>query len=98
MQITCLLHASIPPSFCVEAIESLADGIKGATTAASNLKPPTVKLILVLTSLSASQWDGVSAATSLKVKKQHFCMHDGSMAPNLMVLDPEVASTVPETL
>ena len=55
------------------------------------------RLILVPTSLSASEWNAVSSATNSHGKKQHFGSWDEGQA-DLILLDPDVASTSPEVL
>ncbi|KAI4628902.1 hypothetical protein J4E83_003455 [Alternaria metachromatica] len=90
-----LMHANLAPdNLTVEAMESLVDQEKGS---AVDLKDPTTKLILVPTSLSASEWNNNSSATNPKTKKkQHFASEHA--APDLILLDPEVASTSPRKL
>lgn len=83
-----------PHTMTVEAMEQLVDQGKGN---AENLKDPKVKLILVPTSLSASEWNNTSSATNPQTyKKQHFTSEGA--APDLILLDPEVASTSPRKL
>jgi alcohol dehydrogenase class IV len=90
-----LMHASLAPdNLTVEAMEALVDQEKGSAT---GLKDPTTKLILVPTSLSASEWNSNSSATNPQTKKkQHFASEHA--APDLILLDPEVASTSPRKL
>ncbi|CAI9636920.1 maleylacetate reductase [Alternaria burnsii] len=90
-----LMHANLAPdNLTVEAMEALVDQAKGS---AAGLKDPTIKLILVPTSLSASEWNSNSSATNPQSKKkQHFSSEHA--APNLILLDPEVASTSPRKL
>jgi alcohol dehydrogenase class IV len=92
------LHASLPARFTVEDMEGLVDRETGVTGGTAPLKDPNVKLITVPTSLSASEWNSISSATNLSGKKQHFGSFTGNTAPNLILLDPEVASTAPEQL
>ncbi|CAO2655366.1 Nn.00g104300.m01.CDS01 [Neocucurbitaria sp. VM-36] len=78
----------------VEAMEALVDQEKGRV---ENLKDPRVRLILVPTSLSASEWNNISSATNPNThKKQHFASEHA--APDLILLDLEVASTSPRKL
>lgn len=77
-----------------EAMEALVDQQKGTV---DNLKDPKTRLILIPTSLSASEWNNNSSATSPTTrKKQHFASPNA--APDLILLDPEVASTSPRKL
>jgi alcohol dehydrogenase class IV len=76
-----------------EAMEGLIDQHKGH---AEDLKDPGLKLILVPTSLSASEWNNNSSATNPQSKKQHFSSKGA--APDLILLDPKVASTSPRKL
>jgi alcohol dehydrogenase class IV len=90
-----LLHATLPRDITVEDIEKLVDQEKGA--AGKTLRDPQVKLILVPTSLSASEWNHSSSATNPNTrKKQHFGTDNAT--PDLILLDPEVASTSPRKL
>jgi alcohol dehydrogenase class IV len=78
----------------VDAMEALVDQEKGK---ADGLRNPMTKLILVPTSLSASEWNNNSSATNPHThKKQHFASEHA--APNLILCDPEVASTSPRKL
>jgi alcohol dehydrogenase class IV len=90
-----LMHANLAPdNLTAEAMEALVDQEKGS---AADLKDPTIKLILVPTSLSASEWNNNSSATNPQTtKKQHFASEHA--APDLILLDPEVASTSPRKL
>ncbi|OWY52941.1 Dehydroquinate synthase-like protein [Alternaria alternata] len=90
-----LMHANLAPdNLTVEAMEALVDQAKGS---AAGLEDPTIKLILIPTSLSASEWNCNSSATNPQSKKkQHFSSEHA--APNLILLDPEVASTSPRKL
>ena len=92
-KIATLMHATLPPGFTEADMEALVDQETGITW---NVKPPTVKLIVVPTSLSASEWNAVSSATNSERKKQHFGTPEAS--PDLILLDPEVASTSPKML
>ncbi|CAA9959630.1 hypothetical protein PTMSG1_03047 [Pyrenophora teres f. maculata] len=90
-----LMNANLTPDdLTVEAMEGLVDQEKGC---ADNLKDPKIKLILVPTSLSASEWNNNSSATNTQThKKQHFASEKA--APDLILLDREVASTSPRKL
>ncbi|KAF2111406.1 alcohol dehydrogenase [Lophiotrema nucula] len=88
-----LLHSSLSPGLTAEHIEATINQEKGL---ADKLKDPKVKLIVVPTSLSASEWNHVSSATSPEKKKQHFA--SAKAAPDLILLDPEVAATSPRIL
>lgn len=90
-----LVQANLDPNkFTVEKMESLIDQEKGS---AKDLKDPIVKLILVPTSLSASEWNNDSSATNPNShKKQHFASEHA--APELILLDPEVAAASPRKL
>ncbi|KAF1933234.1 Dehydroquinate synthase-like protein [Didymella exigua CBS 183.55] len=83
-----------PQKLTPEAMEALVNQEKGTV---DDLKNPTTRLILVPTSLSASEWNNTSSATSPTTKKkQHFSSPNA--APDLILLDPEVASTSPRKL
>jgi alcohol dehydrogenase class IV len=90
-----LMHTNLDPdNLTVEAMEALVDQDKGS---AAGLKDPTTRLILIPTSLSASEWNNNSSATNPQTKKkQHFASEHA--APDLILLDPEVASTSPRKL
>ena len=98
-KIACLLDATLPPGFGPDDMEGLIDQERGIVNYESDgpMKPPKVKLIVVPTSLSASEWNSVSSCTNSKGKKQHFGLWDRGQ-PNLIVLDPDVAATAPEIL
>ncbi|KAF2234154.1 Dehydroquinate synthase-like protein [Viridothelium virens] len=92
----CLLCASLPTPFTEADMEALVDQEKGLTPP-EKLQLLRTKLILVPTTLSASEWNAVSSATNSRGKKQHF----GSLevgAPDLICLDPDVAATTPEAV
>ncbi|KAL1797887.1 hypothetical protein ACET3X_004493 [Alternaria dauci] len=75
-------------------MEAFVDQDKGS---AAGLEDPKTKLILIPTSLSASEWNSSSSATNPQSKKkQHFSSEHA--APDLILLDPEVASTSPRKL
>ena len=83
-----------PKSLTPEAIEALVDQEKGTV---DDPKDPVTRLILVPTGLNASEWNNESSATSPTTqKKQHFS--SPNVAPDLILLDPEVASTSPRKL
>lgn len=90
-----LMQANMDPeSLTPEAMEALVDQKKGTV---DDLTDPKTRLILVPTSLSASEWNNKSSATSPRTrKKQHFA--SANAAPDLILLDPEVASTSPRKL
>ncbi|USP81971.1 uncharacterized protein yc1106_09245 [Curvularia clavata] len=90
-----LMHANLAKdNLTVEAMEALVDQEKGK---AEGLKNPTIRLIVVPTSLSASEWNANSSATNPQThKKQHF--ESEYAAPDLILLDPEVAATSPGKL
>lgn len=90
-----LMQANLDPqNLTPEAMENLVNQEKGTV---DNLKDPKTRLILVPTSLSASEWNNKSSATSPTTqKKQHFSSPNA--APDLILLDPEVASTSPRKL
>ncbi|XP_014555956.1 hypothetical protein COCVIDRAFT_100956 [Bipolaris victoriae FI3] len=90
-----LMHANLAAdNLTVEAMEALVDQEKGK---ADGLKDPNVKLIVVPTSLSASEWNNNSSATNPQtLKKQHFASEHA--APDLILLEPEVAATSPRKL
>jgi len=94
-KIAAQLHATMKPDFGAEDMEAMIDQKKGAGI----LEPAAIKVILVPTSLSASEWNSTGSCTNSTGKKQHFGVGnhlDG--APDLILLDPELASTAPETL
>jgi alcohol dehydrogenase class IV len=91
------MHATLPPNFTANDMESLVDQ-KSGWTSASGLRDPNIKLIVVPTSLSASEWNAVSSATNAAGKKQHFGAFNGKSAPDLVIMDPEIASTSPQVL
>lgn len=95
-----LLHATFPPEqLTEEGMESLIDQNKGWTRPGV-FNAPQTKLILVPCSLSVSEYNPISSATNRDGKKQHFSeLHFVPAAADLILLDPEVASTAPpETL
>jgi alcohol dehydrogenase class IV len=90
-----LMHTNLDPNnLTVEAMEAMVDQDRGS---AAGLKDPNTRLILIPTSLSASEWNNNSSATNPQTqKKQHFASEHA--APDLILLDPEVASTSPRKL
>jgi alcohol dehydrogenase class IV len=91
-----LLHATLPPSASIQDVEDLVDQDKGIARS-PELNDPKVRLILVPTSLSASEWNNVSSATNPHThKKQHF--ETENAASDLILLDPDVAATSPRKL
>ena len=92
----CLLSASLTAGFSEADMEAIVDQEKGITDP-RKLKAPTTKVILVPTTLSASEWNAISSATNAQGKKQHFGTWTIG-APELICLDPEVAATAPETV
>jgi len=91
-----LLHATFPvEELTEETMESLVDQMKGVTRPGV-FKIPKTKLILIPCSLSVSEYNPVSSATNKDGKKQHFGSFDfGHGAADLILLDPEIASTAP---
>ncbi|KAF2851485.1 maleylacetate reductase [Plenodomus tracheiphilus IPT5] len=90
-----LMQTNLKPSnMTVDAMEGLVTQEYGS---AKDLIDPSVKLIVVPTSLSASEWNTSSSAVNPNTqKKQHFASANAS--PELILLDPEVASTAPRKL
>ncbi|KAJ4290340.1 hypothetical protein N0V90_010556 [Kalmusia sp. IMI 367209] len=90
-----LMHTNLAPeNYTVDGMEALVDQEKGN---AEGLKDPKTRLIVVPTSLSASEWNHISSASNPKThKKQHF--ENVNAMPDLILLDPEVASTSPRKL
>ncbi|KAF2767452.1 Dehydroquinate synthase-like protein [Teratosphaeria nubilosa] len=76
-------------------MEAIVDQEKGKATT----NDAKVKVIQAPTSLSAAEWNGTASATNSDGKKQHFGLASHKEgAPDLIVMDPELASTAPETL
>lgn len=98
-KIASLLANNLPSGFSVDDMESLVDKDRGIADSrnGSPLQPRQCKLLVVPTSLSASEWNAVSSATNSQGKKQHFGLWDQGQ-PDLILLDPELASTSPEDL
>jgi len=89
------LQSTLPIGFGAAEMESTIDQTKGAGV----LNPATAKLIVVPTSLSASEWNGTASCTNPEGKKQHFGLGSHLRGgPDVILLDPEVASTAPRTL
>lgn len=83
-----------PKNYTVDGMEGLVDQKAGNAKCS---KDPKVKLIVVPTSLSASEWNHTSSASHPTThKKQHF--ENENAMPDLILLDPEVASTSPRKL
>jgi alcohol dehydrogenase class IV len=90
-----LMAATLPSGFSEHDMEALIDDF-GNANEKNGVKAPEAKLIVVPTSLSAGEWNATSSASNVSGKKQHFGHSLG--APNLIILDPNVASTSPESL
>ncbi|KAF1355784.1 Dehydroquinate synthase-like protein [Lizonia empirigonia] len=90
-----LMQTNLDPSHLTpEAMGALVNQKKCAV---DDLKDPKIRLILVPTSLSASEWNDKSSAMSpITLKKEHFA--SANSAPDLILLDPEVASKSPRKL
>ncbi|TFY54806.1 hypothetical protein EVJ58_g8637 [Rhodofomes roseus] len=94
-----IAHASLPADkLDIESMESLVvgnvDEKTGDMAVPTTVKDPTLKLICVPTSLSAAEWNANSGCTNPSThKKQHFT--HPACAPNLIVLDPQLALTTP---
>ncbi|KAK4541440.1 hypothetical protein LTR36_008041 [Oleoguttula mirabilis] len=94
-KIAAYLQATMPHNFSDEDMEALINQSKGAAV----LEPAKAKLIVVPTSLSASEWNGTASGTNPAGKKQHFGLgKHAEGGPDLILMDPEVASTSPEEL
>jgi alcohol dehydrogenase class IV len=98
-KIACLLAANLEPGFGLDDMETLVDSHRGIadTKDGRPLGPRTCRLITVPTSLSASEWNAVSSAVNSQGKKQHFG-HWEEGQPDLILMDPALASTSPERL
>lgn len=92
-----LLHATLPRGFTADDVENLIDPETGRSGETAIKKPTKVKFICVPTSLSAGEWNWSGSSTNAAGKKQHFGLEDGG-APELVLMDPEVASTAPQQL
>lgn len=90
-----LIQVNIDPQdLTPEAMEALVDQERGTV---DNLRDPKVRLITIPTTLSASEWNNKSSATNPTTqKKQHFA--SANAAPDLILLDPQVASMTPRKL
>jgi len=94
-KIAVYLQTSMPTHFSANDMEASIDQTRGF----GYLTPATAKLILVPTSLSAGEWNGTGSCTNSRGKKQHYGLQnhcDGGA--DLIVCDPELASTAPEKL
>jgi len=94
-KIAVYLQTSMPPNFGAKDMEATIDQDRGF----GELKPAKAKLILVPTSLSAGEWNGTGSSTNDQGKKQHYGLRnhcDGGA--DLIICDPELASTAPEKL
>ena len=90
-----LMQVNIDPqNLTPDAMEALVDQQKGTV---DSLRDPKVRLITIPTTLSASEWNNKSSATNpVTQKKQHFASTNA--APDLILLDPHVASMTPRKL
>lgn len=95
-QVARLLAVTLPANFTADDMEALVDQKTGHSGEEHGIKAPKTKLIVVPTSLSAGEWNNVSSCSNLAGKKQHFGHPLG--APDLILMDPEIASTSPEKL
>lgn len=92
-KVAAYLASTMPPAFTASDMEGMVDESKGTGI----LKPATTKLILVPTSLSAGEWNGSGSCTNSEGKKQHFSLGKHLLGgADLILLDPDVASTAPE--
>jgi alcohol dehydrogenase class IV len=82
----------------MESIIDQTKGWAGHPSSKSPLPDSKIRLIVVPTSLSASEWNAVSSATNAAGKKQHFGTFDGKNAPDLIIMDSKIANTSPEIL
>ncbi|KAK4937667.1 hypothetical protein LTR10_021740 [Elasticomyces elasticus] len=98
-KIACLLAANLEPGFGLGDMEALVDKHRGIADHKDGrpLEPRKCRLITVPTSLSASEWNAISSAVNSQGKKQHYGHWDQGQ-PDLILLDPELASTSPERL
>lgn len=69
----------------------------GDVVAPPALKPPTLKLIVVPTTLSAAEYNVSSGATHPETRKKVLFTHP-NCAPNCVILDPELSTTTPQRL
>ncbi|GAM86262.1 hypothetical protein ANO11243_042740 [Dothideomycetidae sp. 11243] len=89
------LAATLPGGFTAEDMEGLIDQSNGKGVT----KYAKIKLILVPTTLSASEWNGIGSCTNSNGKKQHFGPHGLKQGgADVVLCDPELASTAPEQL
>lgn len=96
-KIACLLATTLPPGFGADDMEGLVDQEKGAAPEYALRRSEKLKLIVVPTSLSASEWNAISSSTNDQGKKQHFGSWEVG-APDLILLDPRVAASSPQRL
>lgn len=91
-----LLQANLPPKFGEAEMEAIINQAHGINSA-DRFQKPSVKLILVPTTLSAGEWNYAASCTNSHGKKQHYSLKDGGAA-NLILVDPWLAMTSPERL
>jgi alcohol dehydrogenase class IV len=96
VKIARLLHATFPDKdLSEELMESLVDQVTGITPR-DTFKTPKTRLILVPCSLSVAEYSSIASASNRNGKKQHFAtLNDTFAASDLVLLDPEIASTAP---
>lgn len=95
-----LLAATLPADqLTADSITSLMDLKKGRTKP-GELKDPTMKLILVPCTLSASEYNPISSATDLRGKKEHLgeSVEQVPAAADVVLLDPAIIATVPQNV
>lgn len=96
-----LVHANLPASALVSSSDGDGDetaihSLSRNGSRAHDLRAPSVKLICVPCSLSASEYNSIGSATSFTGSKHHFGdAATDSGAPELILLDPCVAATAP---
>ncbi|KAF8582233.1 iron-containing alcohol dehydrogenase [Ramaria rubella] len=99
-KIALIVHSSIKSSeLSVSAMETLAAKSyhNGDTKAPTTVKAPTLKLILVPTTLSAAEYNVGSSATHPDTNKKTTFTHP-LCAANCVVLDPELCTTTPQRI
>lgn len=90
-----LMQTNLDPQYLTSgAMEALVDQDKDAV---DNLKDPRIRLILVPTSLSANEWNNKSSASNPSTEKRRY-FSSPSAAPDLILLDPDIASKSPRML
>ncbi|PYH89085.1 Dehydroquinate synthase-like protein [Aspergillus ellipticus CBS 707.79] len=94
-KIAVMLSGSLPAGFGDDEMEALVNQVHGLA-GPEGINAPTTKLICVPTSLSAGEWNFYASGTNSSGKKQHFVHPEGS--PSLILMDPQVASTMPSHL